>query len=311
MEVDTHSMTAVMVAAIRAHHSAQSGPKIFDDTFARLLLSDADRERYAEICVNGLQRLNPSLAASCSDRAASIYHAQRLGAGTAPVLVRARYIEEALLAALGQGIQQYVIIGAGLDTFAFRRPDLAKRLQIFEIDHPATQAFKRARLENAGLVQPEYLHFAAADLEHQTVSEALVGTPYDPQAATFFAWPGVAMYLSHDAVLGTLRCIAGIASSSSELVFDYLEPDAFAADAPPRVKSVLQRVREFGEPIVSGLDPRTLRSELSRLDLRLIEDVGPGQVQTRFLDQTDGFRSTEYWHLARSAKRGDDRLGDA
>src|SRR5215831_15614237 len=261
MEADSHSITAVLVAAMRAYHSAQTGPKIFDDTVAHLLLSDTERERFEELCVSGLQWISPSLAASCSDRASLVYHAQRAGAGTAPVLVRGRYIENALLAALDRGIQQYVIIGAGLDTFAFRRPDLVKRLRIFEIDHPATQAFKRARLENARLLHPDHLHFAAADLERETVSEALARTPYDQTASTFFAWPGVAMYLSREAVFGTLRCVSGNAPLGSELVFDYLEPSAFAAEAPVRIQSMLQRVRQLGEPIVSGLDPTTLSAE--------------------------------------------------
>jgi len=301
MEADSHSITAVMVAAMRAYHSAQAGPKIFDDTVAHLLLSDIEREKFEELCVSELQRINPTLAASCSDRASSLYYAQRAGAATAPVLVRGRYIENALLAALDRGVEQYVIIGAGFDTLAFRRPDLAKHLRIFEIDHPATQAFKRARVEDASLLCPEHLHFAAADLEHENVSEALARTPYDPTASTFFAWPGVAMYLSRDAVFGTLGCVSRIAPSGSELVFDFLEPGAFAAEAPVRIQSLLRRVRQLGEPIVSGLDPTTLSAELSRVGLSLIENVGPDQIQARFLDRSDGFRATEYWHLARCA----------
>jgi methyltransferase (TIGR00027 family) len=304
MEVDAHSITAVLVAAVRAYHSSQSGRKIFDDTLACLLLSDADCERYEQLCVSLLQQLNPPLAASCSDRASLIYQQQRVGAGTALVLVRARYIEETLFEAVDRGIEQYVIIGAGLDTLAFRRRDVRGRLQIFEIDHPASQAFKRARLANAGLVAPEYLHFAAADLEHEAVSAALNRTPYDPTARTFFAWPGVAMYLTRDAVFRTLRSISQIAPGGSELVFDYIEPGAFGADAPKRVRLILERVREYGEPMRSGLDPTILSSELADVGLYLIEDVGPAEVQARFLDQSDGFRATEYWHLARVSVRG-------
>jgi methyltransferase (TIGR00027 family) len=306
MEADTHSITAVMVAAVRAYHSAQSGSKIFDDTVARLLLSEAECKKYEDFCVGLLQRLNPPLAASCSDHASFVYHQQRVGAGTAPVLARARYIEETLLEALDRGVQQYVIIGAGLDTFAFRRRDIGGRLKIFEVDHPASQAFKRSRLANAGLVTPANLHFAAADLEHETVSGALDRTSYDPKARTFFAWPGVTMYLTREAVFNTLRAISGIARHGSELVFDYFEPGAFGTDAPERVSLVLQRVREWGEPMRSGLDPTTLSSELSQVGLGLMEDLGPVEVQARFLDQSDGFRATEYWHLARASVRGRD-----
>jgi methyltransferase (TIGR00027 family) len=293
-----------MAAAARAYYSAQSGHKIFDDSLAHSLLSDGECERFEEICVSSLQRLNPSLSLSCSDRATFIHHVQRLGAGAAPLLVRGRYIEDALGEALNAGIQQYVILGAGLDTFAFRRPDVGDRLQIFEVDHPASQAFKRRRLERAGLNPPPYLHFAAADLERESVAEALDRTPYKRQAPTFFAWPGVAMYLSHEAVFKTLRCIAGLAAYQSELVFDYFEPGAFRADAPLRLRLMLQLVQTYGEAMRSGLDPLTLQSELSDVGLELLEDLGPVEVQRRFLDQSDGFQATEYWHLARAGIPG-------
>jgi methyltransferase (TIGR00027 family) len=306
MEVDVHSTTAVMVAARRAYHSLLPGPRIFDDTLARVLLTDAECERYERICASSLQRLNSSLAESCSDRAALVYHEERVGAGAAPVLVRALYVEGTLLEALDRGVQQYVIIGAGLDTFAFRRRDLSGRLQIFEIDHPASQAFKRARLANAGLVAPANLHFAAADFEQETVSAALDRTTYDPTARSLFAWPGVTMYLTREAVFDTLRSISKFAAHGSELVFDYFEPGALGTEVPERVRLLLQRVREVGEPLRSGLDPTTLRRELSALGLDLIEDLGPPEVQARFLDQSDGFSATEYWHLTRASVRGRD-----
>ena len=222
----------------------------------------------------------------------------------APVLVRARYMEDVLLEAVHRGVQQYVIIGAGLDTFAFRRHDLSSRLEVFEIDHPASQAFKRARMADAGLVAPANLHCAAADLEQETVSAALSRTKYDPKAGSFFALPGVAMYLTRKALFDTLRSISRIAAHGSELVFDYFEPAAFAAQVSERVRLLLQRVRELGEPLRSGLDPTTLRQELSSLGLDLIEDLGPVEVQARFLDHSDGFSATECWHLARASVRG-------
>jgi methyltransferase (TIGR00027 family) len=301
MEVDSHSVTAVMVAAIRAYHSAGPQPRIFDDTLARLLLSPAECEAYEGTCVKVLQRLDPSLAASCSNRAAFIHHVMRLGVGAATVLVRARYMEEALFEAIHRGVRQYVVIGAGLDTFAFRRPDIGDRLRVIEVDHPATQALKRERLASASLVPPAHLYFAAADLERESVSAALARTPYDSKTPAFFAWPGVTMYLTREAIFATLRSIGTAAAYGSELVFDYFEPGAFAADAPLRVRLMLQHVQQLGEPMVSGLDPATLEVELSSVGFRMVEDLGPRQVQVRFLDGTDGFHAVEHWHLARTA----------
>jgi O-methyltransferase involved in polyketide biosynthesis len=123
---------------------------------------------------------------------------------------------------------------------------------------------------------------------------------------TVFAWPGVAMYLTREAVFGTLRSISKIAPHGSELVFDYCEPGAFGADAPERVRLVLHRVREYGEPMCSGLEPTTLGLELSHVALSVMEDLGPVEVQARFLNQSDAFRAAEYWHLARASVRGRD-----
>jgi methyltransferase (TIGR00027 family) len=303
MDTDSHSITAVLVAVGRAYHSPQSGAKIFEDNLARLLTSDAECTTYENICVDVLQKLSPALAASCPDRAAFVYQAQRVGAGTVPVLVRARYVEETLLASLEHGVRQYVIIGAGLDTFAFRRPELADRLQIFEIDHPRSQAFKRERLMRAGLTSPPHLHFAAADLEVESIEAALGRTPYDPNVPTFFAWPGVTLYLTRQAISETLRSIAKIAPAGSELVFDYIEPGAFGSDAPPRIQLLLQRVKQLGEAAKSGLDPVTLESELATIGFDVIEDLDPDQIQRRFLNASDGFRAAEYFHLIRATRR--------
>jgi len=290
-----------MVAAIRAYHSADPEPRIFHDALARVLLLPADCEVFEQIAVKSLQQLNPTLAASCSDGPAFIYQMMRAGAAAAIVLPRARYIEEALFDALARGVGQYVIIGAGLDTFAFRRPDLGDRLRVIEVDHPATQAFKQERLASRGLVPPAHLHFAAADLERESVSTALSRAQYDPKVPTFFAWPGVTMYLTREAIFETLRSIVSVAASGSELIFDYFDRDAFGPEASKRVRLMVQRVRQLGEPIISGLDPGALSCELSAVGLRLVEDLGPHDVQARFLSGSGGFHATEHWHLARTA----------
>jgi methyltransferase (TIGR00027 family) len=302
MEVERHSMTAVLVAAIRAYHFLGPGPHIFDDSLAYVLLSPAERVAFEQAAVRRLRYLNPTLATSGADTAQIASHSLRAGGG-AGALVRARYIEESLLAALARGARQYVIIGAGLDTFAFRRPDLGDRLQVIEIDHPATQASKRDRLARAGLVSPANLFFAAADLEWESVADALSRTPYDRTLPTFFAWPGVMMYLTRKAMFETLQSVVGVADPASELVFDYIEPGSFAPDAPARVRFALHRVRRFGEPLRSGLDPTTLDSELARVGLRLVEDLGPPEVEARFLERAEGFHAVEFCHLVRAAVR--------
>lgn len=303
MQDRIHSSTAVLVAAIRAYHSIETSPKIFDDTIARRLISDEEYEKFQQGCARWLPRLDPVLAVSCPDQASLVHHFQIESTGTVIVLVRGRYIEETLHAAVARGLHQYVVIGAGLDTLPFRRPDLGRHLQIFEIDHPASQTFKLARLHRAGIAVPPYLHFAAADLERESVASALQGTSYDPDQPTLFAWPGVTMYLTREAICATLRSIASIAKQGSEVVFDYLESDAFNEDVPARVKVMLERVRECGEPMISGFDPIRLPRELLESGMVLEEDLGPKDVRARFLTADGVLRPSEFWHLARGTIR--------
>lgn len=225
----------------------------------------------------------------------------RAGATSGAVLARARYIEDTLFAAVSRGIDQYVMVGAGLDTFAFRRPDLGDRLRVFEIDHPATQAFKRERMTSAGLVPPANLHFASANLERESVASALARVPYDHEMPAFFAWPGGTMYLTREAIFGTLRSIVSVAAPGSELVFDYVTADLFKPEASERVKLTQQIVRSLGEPWISGFEPSTLGSELSTVGIRLIENLSPDEIQTRYFKyRTDGFRRPELIHFART-----------
>ena len=160
MDEGRASRTAIATAYFRAHHCAHASPKIFEDSLAGALLSAKEREAMERFLLEGLVKYNPELARSGADRATLVGYALR---GLVVVLARARYTEDRLAEAMRGGVSQYVIIGAGLDTFALRRPDLQDRLRIIEIDHPATQAFKQKRIREAGLTPPPNLHFAPAD----------------------------------------------------------------------------------------------------------------------------------------------------
>lgn len=299
METDRQSFTAVMMAGIRAYHHSEPEPHIFDDALAHALLSATDWESYEQSSVQTLRYMDPALAATCTDRAAVLYHALRVGPAVGP-LVRARYVEEALSAALADEVRQYVIIGAGLDTFAFRRPDLRERLRVIEIDHPASQASKRERLAKAGLIPPANLHFGPADLERESVADALGRTPYERTVRTFFAWPGVTVYLSQTAIFETLKSIASVGAPGSRLVFDYMEPTALGPEAPPRNRLLVQLARQAGEPFLSGLNPTTLKSDLAGLGFQLVEDLGRTEIQARFLAGAGGFQAMEHWRLAQA-----------
>ena len=128
--------------------------------------------------------------------------------------MRSRYTEDELSKALARGIKQYVILGAGLDSFAYRRRDLADVLRVFEVDHPATQQWKRVRLQELGIELPPNLTFIPINFEQQTVTAALQAGGYWPEEPAFFSWLGVIGYLTEEATFKTLREVVAAAPGS-------------------------------------------------------------------------------------------------
>ena len=199
MQTGRPSRTAWGVAAHRAAHQILEQGRIFSDPLAvRILGQDAETvAREAEE--------HPSR------RAMRIF-----------VALRSRFAEDALAAAVERGMSQVVVLGAGLDTFAYRST-LRDRLRIFEVDHPATQAWKRELIEAAGIAIPGSLTFAPIDFEHQTLDEGLAAAGFERSRQTFFTWLGVVPYLTEEAVWSTLSFIASL-PNGAHVVFDYSDP---------------------------------------------------------------------------------------
>src|SRR6185437_16545034 len=135
------------------------------------------------------------------------------------VIIRSRYAEDALKAAAQRGTRQYVLIGAGFDSFVLRRPAFANGIEIFEIDHPATQALKIERIRACGITLPASVHFIAADLASETLASALARSSFRGGEPAFFSWLGVTVYLTREANMATLRAVASSSAAGSELVF--------------------------------------------------------------------------------------------
>ena len=276
MQPDRASRTALATAYYRAHHHLHDEPKLFDDPLAQRLLTAGEmavlRQRYA----HGLVR-TPA----------------------ATVLARARYTEDRLATAVARGVRQYVLVGAGLDTFAYRRTDLRDRVQVFELDHPQSQALKRERLAAAGLIEPPNLHFGAVDFEHERIGDALARLPFRNDLPAVFAWLGVSMYLTRAAIDDTWRALRAVAASGSELVFDFIHAAALSDGAPAGIRNLIERTRAVGEPIISGFDPSTLGGELHAAGWTLLERLDPSEINRRFFaSRTDGYRAGPSAHLA-------------
>lgn len=299
MEEGQVSHTALSTAFIRAYHVRHDTPLIFNDSLAHHLLTGELQEAIARQMARPLSYLDPGRAASCPDQATALACSMRAMAVPSVALSRARYAEDCLALACRQGVRQYVILGAGMDTFAFRNPD-TPGLEVFELDHPATQAYKIQRLAQLVWELPQHLHFVPVDLARESLAGALTGTSYSFSEPCFFNWLGVTMFLTREVVFGTLQAIAGMSPPGSAVIFDYMDLETFIpGKTTRRVQMMLDSVRRLGEPVISGLDPLTLNAELKSRGLRLRENLSPGDIQQRYFEgRTDGYRACEHAYLA-------------
>lgn len=282
MKEDRPSKTAQRVAMRRAAHQLLDDPKVFDDPVALRIIGreialalQADPRQYEST------PLSPYLRAF--------------------VAARSRCAEDELALAVLRGVRQYVILGAGLDTFAYRNPHPQGVLHVFEVDHPTTQTWKRTRMDEVGIALPDNLTFAPVDFETQTIEEGLRAAGYDPGKCTFFSWLGVTEYLTIEAVMATLRFIAS-ALMGSEIVFDYmLSPSLLTPAQRSRFDAFAQRVASAGEPWQAFFDPGLLIRDLRAMGFGYVEDNGPEEINARyFKDRRDGLRVGSLSHLMKA-----------
>lgn len=166
-------------------------------------------------------------------------------------LCRAAYTERTLKTAMLTGTEQYVILGAGMDTFAFREKEFLAKHKVFEVDHPLTQADKKERIASAGWTVPENLTFVPVDFTRNSLTQRLTAGGFDMTAKSFFSWLGVTYYLSAEAIGKTLAELSSLCADGSTLVFDY--PDENFFDAPERrVQNTVMMAKAGGEPMQSA-----------------------------------------------------------
>ncbi len=301
MEINKGAITAVVTAFGRAYHSLNDNPKIFDDFLAKPMMSEETFDFIGQSLAGSIGFFDPALAASNPGKDEALSKVMR--AQSTPIsLSRARYTEDCLEAEAGKGCTQYVILGAGLDTFAFRRKDLLEKLQVYELDQPVTQDYKRSRLLELGWEIPDQLHFLPVDFSRDNLAEVLVNAGYDTGKAGFFNWLGVTYYLERNNVLSVLEKVAGISAPGSFIVFDYLDTDAFDADkVSNRIKKMLEIVKNAGEPMKTGFTQDDLKTLLLKAGLQLVEDLAPQWIQMAYFDgRTDGYSAFEHFHIARA-----------
>ena len=253
MQASVPSRTAEAVAAARAAHQLLDDPRLFDDPLA-VRISGVD-ERVLRANDDPTRKTRRTYFAA-----------------------RSRFAEDALRAALEGGVCQYVILGAGLDTFAYRNSDQA--LRIFEVDQQSTQDWKRQRLATVSIAIPSNVMFVPADFERASLGHALTAAGFDPAKPSFFSWLGVTVYISRDAVFSTLSYVASV---RGEIVFDYGEPPtALKPEQRVAFEAMAKRVQDLGERWITYFAPVALHAELNRVGFDVVEDLASSDIALRY-----------------------------
>ncbi|MDE2370691.1 MAG: class I SAM-dependent methyltransferase [Burkholderiales bacterium] len=285
------SRTALVVALMRSLHSRADPEPLFDDPWGERLVPPTVREAIAE-------RVAPGAVGA--ERERRVDACLRASPSYANVILRTRCTEDALTAAAAAGIGQTVLIGAGFDSWALRRPTALQGVQAFEVDHPATQGLKRQRLAALGVEPSTTTHYLAADLGAEDLAAALGRSSYDFDRPAFFSWLGVTMYLTREANLATLGAIARCAAAGSELVLTYIDRRAFdAAGSGGTFASMQATVAAAGEPWITGFDPAGLALKWRALGYEGVEDLDGADLARRYAGSgANGIASTPHSRLA-------------
>ena len=264
MKPNDPSRTALLIARQRAAHQVLDHGAILNDPFAMKLLREDEKDVVQFATAHPLASIGRLFTAA-----------------------RSRIAEDALSEALERGVRQVVILGAGLDTFALRSPHCARQIRIYEVDHPATQAWKRQRLAEAQLALPPWLVFVPVDFERDDLGETLVGAGFQQKSPAFFTWLGVVPYLTDDAVGSTLDYMASI--QNSEVVFDYMEPpQAFSEEMRELVTKRTEQLEKMNERWASRFEPAGLATFLRSHGFRDIEDINFQEIRSRFGNAVQG-----------------------
>lgn len=259
MSAGRPSRTAIVAAGYRAAHQTCEGASIFSDPHALAILGSDGNAIVAVLS------------------AAEPHGPMRIF-----MAARSRFAEDHIARAVARGVRQVVILGAGLDTFSIRNPHASAGLKVYEVDRPASQAWKRARLAEAGLTPPDTTSFVSINFETQELGPALTEVGVNLQAPVFFMWLGVVPYLTRDAIMATLKFIATL--PGSEVVFDYSEPlENFPPDRRQKLEELATRAAAIGEPWLSYFDPAELSNVLHTSGFDAIEDLGIPEITTRYL----------------------------
>ena len=264
MKPNEPSRTARMIARQRAAHQVLDHGSILHDPFAMKILGEDEKDVLQFATAHPLASIGRLFTAA-----------------------RSRIAEDTLSAAVERGVRQIVILGAGLDTLALRSPHGALDIQIYEVDHPATQAWKLERLAEAEIALPQWHVFVPVDFEQDDLGQTLAGAGFQQSSPAFFTWLGVVPYLTEDAIGRTLDYIASI--RDSEVVFDYMEPpEAFSEELRQLEKARAEQLEKMGERSASRFEPHRITAILRSHGFSDLEDIDFQEIASRFGHSVQG-----------------------
>lgn len=291
MKSNEPSRTALMIARQRAAHQLLDHGSILNDPFALKILREDE---------------NDVLRFANAHPLASI--------GRLFTAARSRIAEDAISEAVERGIRQIVILGAGLDTFALRNPHGALGIRVYEVDHPATQAWKVERLAEAQLALPPSLILVPVDFEQDNLRESLAAAGFQQNTPAFFTWLGVVPYLTQEAIGRTLETIASVPNSA--VVFDYMEPSrAFSEEMRDLVAKRAEQLEKMGERAAGHFEPASMAAMLRSRGFSEIEDIDFHEIRFRFGHAIQGLAPGEAGlhvvYASQAARRGAPRVEGA
>jgi methyltransferase (TIGR00027 family) len=281
MEQNNPSLTAYKVAMMRAIHQVLDHPRVLEDPIALRIIGTQGASEISSRSRKFKTKLQSYLRAI--------------------VVARSRFVEDELAVAIKRGIRQYVILGAGLDTFAYRNP-YSKGVRVIEVDHPATQQWKRQQLHNAKISVPKTITFVPIDFENQQLANQLREAGFSTDEPSFFSWLGGTMYLNRETTMATMKYISSSTPSGSEIIFDYTIPPSSQNFLRRFVFRLMARsVAAAGEPWRGFFNPNSLIDDLKAIGFTQAQDITPEEINEQFFkDRADKLMVGKFGHLMKA-----------
>ncbi|AUM64341.1 SAM-dependent methyltransferase [Brevibacillus laterosporus] len=305
MKKNESSLTSLLSAFGRAYHSKYDTPKIFDDFIAKELITPREFSDIRENMIKGIPFFNKEIAKKFQDHPDEILKWITQVQLSPTPLARAAYCENVLFHEMLLGVKQYVILGAGLDTFCFRHPELNDSLEIFEVDYPAAQDFKKIRLANANYQIPNNLHFVSIDFTKEFTIQNLVEEGFMPNKKTFLSLLGVSYYVTKEENANLINKLFAEVPSGSSIVFDYADDKLFEEKGMSnRVQNMVQMASASGEPMKSCFFYDEMEKMLENSGVLIYEHLSPVTINNQFFrNRTDYLSAFETIHYIHAVKK--------